>query len=159
MRSSKPILLVEDDSADVLIITRALKEIEIKNKLVTTNNGEEALEYLQKNEGKRPCIILLDLNMPKMSGIEFLKIIKNDDKFRDIPVIALTTSQNNFDIAECFWHGIAGYVIKPIDYRKFVKALRIMDLYWMLSEMPNDPRKHLISERIYNSILDGNLLL
>ena len=159
MRSSKPILLVEDDSADVLIITRALKEIEIKNKLVTTNNGEEALEYLQKNEGKRPCIILLDLNMPKMSGIEFLKIIKNDDKFRDIPVIALTTSQNNFDIAECFWHGIAGYVIKPIDYRKFVKALRIMDLYWMLSEMPNEPRKDLISERIYNSILDGNLLL
>jgi len=159
MRSSKPILLVEDDSADVLIITRALKEIEIKNKLVTTNNGEEALEYLQKNEGKRPCIILLDLNMPKMSGIEFLKIIKNDDKFRDIPVIALTTSQNNFDIAECFWHGIAGYVIKPIDYRKFVKALRIMDLYCMLSEMPNEPRKDLISERIYNSILDGNLLL
>jgi len=159
MRSSKPILLVEDDSADVLIITRALKEIEIKNKLVTTNNGEEALEYLQKNEGKRPCIILLDLNMPKMSGIEFLKIIKNDDKFRDIPVIALTTSQNNFDIAECFWHGIAGYVIKPIDYRKFVKALRIMDLYWMLSEMPNEPRKDLISEKIYNSILDGNLLL
>jgi len=133
--------------------------MEIKNKLVTTHNGEEALEYLQKNEGKRPCIILLDLNMPKMSGIEFLKIIKNDDKFRDIPVIALTTSQNNFDIAECFWHGIAGYVIKPIDYRKFVKALRIMDLYWMLSEMPNEPRKDLISERIYDSILDGNLLL
>ena len=158
MRSSKPILLVEDDGADVLIITRVLKELEIKNKLVTTSNGEEAFEYLQKNENKKPCIILLDLNMPKMSGIEFLKIIKNDDKFRDIPVIALTTSQSHFDIAECFWHGIAGYIIKPIDYKKFVKAVRIMDLYWMLSEMPDEPRNDSMLEKLNIGYPDDNLL-
>jgi CheY-like chemotaxis protein len=159
MRSTRAILLVEDDNADVLIIKRALKELEINNELVTTNNGEEALEYLQSDKNKKPCIILLDLNMPKMNGIEFLKIVKNDDNFKDIPIVALTTSQNSSDITQCFKHGIAGYVVKPIDYKKFVKALRIMDLYWMLSEMPNEPIGDWAAERINIADLDGKFVL
>jgi CheY-like chemotaxis protein len=157
MRSSRPILLAEDDGADILIIKRALKELDIKNELVVTSNGEEALEYIRNNNNKRPCIILLDLNMPKMNGLEFLKVIKNDEKFKDIPVITLTTSKNNFDVTECFKYGIAGYIVKPIDYKKFVKAVRIMDLYWMVSEMPNEQRDSFSAERINFNELDGGL--
>jgi CheY-like chemotaxis protein len=138
MRSSKPIMLIEDDAADVLIIKRALKDLQIKNKLIQLNNGEEALEYLTNQSNPAPCIIFLDLNMPKMNGIEFLKIIKDDDKLKLIPIVALTTSQNIDDIAACFKSGIAGYIIKPVDYKKFVKAVRIVDLYWMLSHMPSE---------------------
>lgn len=131
-------MLIEDDAADVLIIKKALKELQIKNELVEKNNGEEGLEYFKNSSNPLPCIIFLDLNMPKMNGIEFLKIIKNEDSLRQIPVVALTTSQNNEDIAACFKSGIAGYIVKPVDYRKFVKAVRIVDLYWMVSQMPSE---------------------
>ena len=154
MRSMKPILLVEDDNADLLIIKRALKELDIKNELITTNNGEEALEFLRAETSKKPCIILLDLNMPKMNGIEFLKIIKNDENLKEIPVIALTTSQNSDDISECFKLGIAGYIVKPVDYRKFVKAVRIMDLYWMICQMPNEMKDDDVFEQIKISEFD-----
>lgn len=154
MRSMRPILLLEDDNADILIIRRALKELEVKNELIIANDGEEAMVYLNNGNNKRPCLILLDLNMPRMSGIEFLKVVKNDDQFRDIPIVALTTSKNNYDVTECFKHGIAGYIVKPVDYKKFVKAMRIMDLYWMLSEMPNESELDFISE--YNALDDIN---
>lgn len=139
MRSSKPILLIEDDSADVLIIKKALNELHIQNELIQKDNGKEGLEYLKNSHNSLPCIIFLDLNMPRMNGIEFLKIIKNEDNLKQIPVVAITTSQNNEDIAACFKNGIAGYIVKPVDYKKFVKAVRIVDLYWMLSQMPSEP--------------------
>lgn len=140
MRSLKPILLVEDDSADVLIIRRALRDLKIENQLVNAKNGEEGLQYLGNPKNERPCIILLDLNMPKMDGIEFLEIIKSDEQLKSIPVIALTTSQSNGDISTCFDLGISGYIVKPVDFKKFVKAVRIVDIYWMLSKMPGEPR-------------------
>jgi CheY-like chemotaxis protein len=136
MQSAKPILLVEDDTADVLIIKRALKELGIDNELVHCDNGESAVEYLKIPENPKPCIVLLDLNMPRMNGIEFLKIIKKNENVKQIPVIALTTSQSAQDIADCFKNGIAGYIVKPVDFQKFVKAIRIVDLYWMLSKIP-----------------------
>ncbi len=140
MRSLKPIMLVEDDAADVLIIKRALKELKIDNKLVHSADGEEALEYLKNEENERPCIILLDLNMPKMNGIEFLEAAKSDEELKSIPVVALTTSESSQDITRCFKLGIVGYIVKPVDYKKFVKAVRIVDIYWMLSKIPGEPK-------------------
>jgi CheY-like chemotaxis protein len=157
MRSSMPVMIIEDDAADVLIIKRAIKELHIKNELVQVNNGEEGLEYLKNHSNSAPCIIFLDLNMPKMNGIEFLKIIKNDDKLKEIPVIALTTSQNHDDISSCFKTGIAGYIVKPVDYKKFVKAIRIVDLYWMISQMPSESPVEINMENINLDQLDEEI--
>jgi CheY-like chemotaxis protein len=136
MRNLKPILLVEDDSVDVMMVKRALKDLNITNLLVHTPNGKEAFEYLTGEGNERPCIILLDLNMPKMNGVELLKIIKADDVFKKIPVVVLTTSRDKEDKFETFELGAAGYIIKPADYKKFVEAMRTIDIYWTLSELP-----------------------
>ena len=100
-------------------------------------NGEEALEYLRDRSNKKPCIILLDLNMPKMNGIEFMKIVKDNDVLKTIPVVVLTTSQEEQDVVESFKLSVAGYIVKPVDYKKFVEAIRTVALYWTLSELPD----------------------
>ena len=138
MRNSKPILLVEDDDVDAMTAKRALSDLRITNPLVHTVNGEQALRYLRDENNKKPCLILLDLNMPKMNGIEFLKTVKVDDGLRQIPVVVLTTSRNEKDIVESFELSAAGYVVKPADYKKFVEAIRAINLYWALSELPNE---------------------
>lgn len=137
MRSLKPMLLVEDDSVDVMMVKRALKNLNVKNPLVHTSNGKEAIEYLTNADNKKPCIIILDLNMPEMNGVEFLKIIKADDALKNIPVVVLTTSQDAKDKFDTFELSIAGYIVKPADYKKFVEAMRTIDVYWTLSELPN----------------------
>jgi CheY-like chemotaxis protein len=137
MRNLKPILLVEDDSVDVMMVKRALKDLNVTNLLVQTPNGKEAFEYLTGEGNERPCIILLDLNMPKMNGVEFLKIIKADDELKKIPVVVLTTSRDTEDKFETFELSAAGYIVKPADYKKFVEAMRTIDVYWTLSELPN----------------------
>ena len=137
MRNSKPILLVEDDLADVMIVKRAMKELEVTNELVHTSNGKEALEYLRNGGDKSVGIILLDLNMPKMDGVEFLKIAKADETLQKIPVVVLTTSGNERDIAESFRLGAAGYMVKPVGYNGFVEIVRTINSYWTLSELPN----------------------
>ncbi len=137
MRSSKPILLVEDDQVDAMTVKRALKEINVTNRLDIVNDGEEALTFLNNSENEKPGIILLDLNMPKMNGIEFLKIAKKDDSLKRIPVVVLTTSKEDQDKVESFNLGVAGYMIKPVDYQKFVEVVRTIDLYWTLSELPD----------------------
>ncbi len=137
MRSSKPILLVEDDKVDAMTVTRALKEINVTNRLDITNNGEEALAFLRNPEHEKPGIILLDLNMPKMNGIEFLKVAKNDADLKKIPVVVLTTSKEEQDKVDSFNLGVAGYMIKPVDYLQFVEVVRTIDLYWTLSELPD----------------------
>jgi CheY-like chemotaxis protein len=137
MRNSKPILLVEDDNVDVMMVKRALKDLNITNLLVHTPNGKEAFEYLTGEGNERPCIILLDLNMPKMNGVEFLKVVKADDVFKKIPVVVLTTSRDTEDKFETFELSAAGYIVKPANYKKFVEAMRTIDIYWTLSELPN----------------------
>ena len=137
MRSSKPILLVEDDDVDVMTVKRALKDLKVTNPLVRTTNGEEALEYLRTKSNKKPCVILLDLNMPKMNGVEFLKVVKADDELKKIPVVVLTTSKEEQDIVESFKLSVAGYMVKSVNYKKFVEAIRTINLYWTLSELPN----------------------
>ncbi|MCD6532792.1 MAG: response regulator [Deltaproteobacteria bacterium] len=137
MRSSKPILLVEDDQVDAMTVKRALRELKITNRLDVEHNGEEALTFLRNPENEKPGIILLDLNMPKMNGIEFLQIAKKDDSLKRIPVVVLTTSQADQDKVDSFNFGVAGYMIKPVDYRKFVEVVKTIDLYWTLSELPD----------------------
>ncbi len=136
MRNFKPILLVEDDSVDAMTVKRAFKDLRVTNDLVHSTNGEEALEYLREQSNESPCVILLDLNMPKMNGTEFLKIAKSDDILKKIPVVVLTTSSEERDIMGTFDLSVAGYIVKPVDYKKFVEAIKTIDLYWTLSELP-----------------------
>lgn len=138
MRSNKPILLVEDDQVDAMTVKRALSEIRVTNKLNVVENGAEALSFLHKSENKDPCIILLDLNMPKMNGIEFLKIVKQDKTLKRIPVVVLTTSEEEQDRINSFDLGVVGYMQKPVDYQKFVEVVKTIDLYWTLSRLPEE---------------------
>ena len=138
MRCSKPILLIEDDNVDVMTVERVFRDLKIANQLVSTSNGEQALEYLRTNGNKKPCVILLDLNMPKMNGTEFLKIIKTDESLKKIPVVVLTTSSQQQDVIESFDLGAAGYMVKSVDYGKFVETIRTINLYWTLSELPSN---------------------
>lgn len=137
MKNFKPILLVDDDDIDAMSVRRAFKDINIGNPLIHSVNGEEALKYLNGEGNDLPCLILLDINMPKMNGIEFLNIIKADGKLKHIPVIVLTTSAEERDIKDCFRQSVGGYIVKPVDYKSFVEAIRIVNTYWTLSELPS----------------------
>lgn len=134
--TDKPILLVEDDQVDVMTVKRALKELKVGNPVVNPENGEEALQYLREPHSEKPCIILLDLNMPVMNGIEFLQLMKHDSQLRRIPVVVLTTSEEQQDKINSFDLGVAGYMSKPVDYRRFVEVMRTIDAYWTISEVP-----------------------
>ena len=136
MKTGKPILLVEDDRVDVMTVKRAMRDLEISNPLDVVHNGEEALAHLRDTSQERPGIILLDLNMPKMNGIEFLRIVKQDEELRKIPVIVLTTSREEQDRVNSYDLSVAGYVIKPVDYQQFLDVMRTIDDYWRLSELP-----------------------
>jgi len=136
MRNCKPILLVEDDDVDAMTVKRAFKDLKVTNPLVHSVNGEIALEYLQEQNNEIPCVILLDLNMPKMNGTEFLKAIKANEELKQIPVVVLTTSTEECDIIETFKQSVGGYIVKPVDYNKFVEAIKTINLYWTLSELP-----------------------
>jgi len=138
MRSSKPILLVEDDDVDVMTVQRALDELKVTNKLVHKIDGEDALNYLKDANNLEPCIILLDLNMPRMNGFEFLKIAKADTTLRKIPVVVLTTSDADEGVVESYDLGVAGYIVKPVDYRQFAEAVKTLDRYWTLNRLPNN---------------------
>ena len=134
--SDKPILLVEDDLVDVMTVKRALDDIHVTNPVIDRENGEDALEYLRDPESLKPCIILLDLNMPIMNGIEFLHVVKHDAMLKRIPVVVLTTSEEQQDKVNSFDLGVAGYMAKPVDYRQFVELMRTLDAYWTISEVP-----------------------
>ena len=137
MQTPKTILLVEDDRVDVMTVKRALKDSSINNPLVVVGNGEEALEYLNENRKMAPIIIILDLNMPKMNGIEFLKIAKKDPCLRRIPVVVLTTSKADEDKVNSFDLHVAGYMLKPVQYKQFVDVMGTIHKYWSISELAN----------------------
>ncbi len=135
MNEQKTILIVEDDEVDVMTIKRAMKEIHVTNPVEVRWNGEEALDYLQ-GERELPGIVLLDLNMPRMNGMEFLQHVRSDERLKRIPVVVLTTSREEQDRFSSFNLGVAGYMIKPVDYLQFVEVIRAINLYWTLSELP-----------------------
>jgi CheY-like chemotaxis protein len=138
MQTLKPILLVEDDSVDAMTVKRAMRDLHATNTVIHSVNGEEALQYLTDPDKEKPFVILLDLNMPKMGGIEFLKIIKTNATLKMIPIIVLTTSKEKRDVLDSFELGAAGYMVKPVDYAKFVEVISTVMLYWGSSELPKD---------------------
>lgn len=136
MKTDRPILIIDDDLVDAMTIKRAFKDINVPNRIDLVGNGEEALEFLRNDQNERPCLIFLDLNMPKMSGIEFLRIIKKDEALKMIPIVVLTTSKDEHDKLDSFKLGVAGYMVKPVDYQKFIDVIKTIELYWTLSELP-----------------------
>ncbi|MFK7972318.1 MAG: response regulator [Bacteroidia bacterium] len=134
MKLNKPILLVEDDTVDAMMVKKAFKQLNIVHPLVIKENGEQALEWLQDEDEGLPGLILLDLNMPRMNGLEFLKVAKSDDKLKVIPVVVLTTSEDQQDRVESFSHSVAGYMIKSFDYHEFLETIRGINQYWDMSE-------------------------
>lgn len=136
------ILLVEDDEVDVMNVKRAFKKYKITNPLYIAENGLEALAMLQPQDGKPTVVpenrrlILLDLNMPKMNGLEFLHKIRQDETLKSTPVIVLTTSDEDKDRIEAYNLNVAGYILKPVTFAKFAEVMVALNKYWSLCEMP-----------------------
>ncbi|MEL0644071.1 MULTISPECIES: response regulator [unclassified Olleya] len=128
------ILLIEDDMIEIMKLNRTISTLKLDHTIIEANNGEVALQILEKKDNL-PDIILLDLNMPKINGIEFLKILKKDDVLKYIPTIILTTSNNQKDLLECYKTGVAGYVIKPLKYEDYVIKIERLLAYWSINEL------------------------
>lgn len=133
MNPTKSVLLVEDDKIDVMTIRRIFKELNIQNPLTVASNGEEALDLLMQGSTQNFSVILLDLNMPRMSGIEFLTVVKSNDHFRHIPIVVLTTSNHEDDIQQAYELAVEGYMVKPVDYDQFVEMMKNIHGYWTTS--------------------------
>ncbi len=138
-RNEVEILIVEDNPNDAEMALRALKKNNLANNVLVVGDGVEALDYLyargeyaDKNYNNRPKIILLDLKLPKMDGKEVLRVIKNDPDKKVIPVIVLTSSKEERDIVETYQLGVNSYIVKPVDFDKFVDSVRELGLYWLL---------------------------
>jgi CheY-like chemotaxis protein len=131
------ILLVEDDAVDEMNVKRAFEKNHITNPLFVAHDGVEALAQLRGGEipkGRR--IVLLDLNLPRMNGIEFLREVRNDPHLRSIPVVVLTTSNDDIDKIEAYKLNAAGYLVKPVTFANFCEAMVTLNKYWMLVELP-----------------------
>ena len=142
MGSIKNILLVEDDPRDVELTLAALEEYHLANKVAVVDNGAEALDYLyRRGEFKtraagNPVVVLLDLKMPKVNGLEVLKTIKADEYLKIIPVVVLSSSRETPDLVECYKHGVNAYVVKPVDFADFMKAVKQLGIFWAAINEP-----------------------
>jgi len=139
MDPSVPILHVEDDPIDILNLRRAFSRCGIANPVRAAVNGEEALALLRGTRGEarsRPGLILLDLSMPAMGGLDFLRRAKADTELRQIPVVVLTASNHESDRRLAYELGASGYVVKPMDFDEFVRAVQVVERYWSLCELP-----------------------
>lgn len=133
------ILLVEDDVIDVITVDRAFAKANISNPLYKAKNGEEALDFLLGTNGKpkikKPFLVLLDLNMPKMSGLEFLETLRNNEELKSTTVVVLTSSMNDEDVIKAYNFQVAGYLTKPVGMEKIVEKLAALGKYWTLCEL------------------------
>ncbi len=134
MENVLKVLLVEDNLIEIMKMKRTISLLKLKHTIHEAKNGEEALQFLE-DRSNIPDIILLDLNMPKINGIEFLKIIKANDDLKHIPTIILTTSSNQKDLLECYRTGMSGYVLKPLKYEDYVKKIETVLAYWSVNEL------------------------
>jgi CheY-like chemotaxis protein len=134
MIKSLNILLIDDDIIEVMKLKRVISSLQLSHKIIEAENGEEALKLLEQKD-KRPDIILLDLNMPKLSGIDFLSILKKSEDLKCIPTIVLSTSNTPNDIVKCYKTGISGYVIKPLKYEDYVSKIEKLLAYWSINEI------------------------
>jgi DNA-binding response OmpR family regulator len=142
IRELKRILLVEDDPRDVELTMEALKENNLGNAVDVVGDGEKALDYLYRRgayegrPGNNPAVILLDLKLPKVDGREVLRVIKADESKKMIPVVVLTSSREERDLAETYKLGANAYVVKPVDFHEFVDAVRNLGLFWAVINEP-----------------------
>lgn len=129
---NKPILLVEDNPDDLDLTIRAFSLKKITNPILVARDGEEALDFIERweNGDTLPVVILLDLNLPKVSGLEVLKAIKSHPEFKMIPVVVLTTSSESSDIQTAYKLGANSYIVKPVEFEKFIEVAGQIDLYW-----------------------------
>lgn len=130
------ILLVEDDEVDIMNVKRAFKKNNITNPIQVARNGLEAIDLLRKPGALLPKVIILDINMPRMNGIEFLKEIRKDDKLKMISVFVMTTSNQDSDKINAYDLNVAGYILKPLSFEKFVSSVATLNSYWSLCERP-----------------------
>ena len=137
MHESRPFMIIEDDDMDALLVCKVFGDLKVTNDIIHKVDGEDALQYLTDSSNQMPCVILLDMSMPRMNGLEFLKVIKADDNLKRIPVVILTTSDDEESILESYSFSVAGYIVKPVDYKEFVEAIRTISMYWALSKIPN----------------------
>ena len=140
---SVEILLVEDNPNDVELTLHALKKSRLTNKILVVRDGEEAVNFIFNNQDvengrnpARPKVILLDLKLPKIDGIEVLRRLKKDPLTQSIPVVVLTSSNEERDIAETYSLGVNSYIVKPVDFAKFVEAMHTLGMYWLLLNHP-----------------------
>jgi len=141
LNNNVAIMLVEDDEVDVMNVQRAFKKNNISNLIHVAGNGLEALDMLRGTNGVEklnplPKIILLDINMPKMNGIEFLRELRADVNLRSVGVFVLTTSDEEKDRIAAYDLNVAGYILKPVEPGKFMEAVKALDMFWSLIELP-----------------------
>src|SRR5215468_7729907 len=136
------ILLVEDDPKDVELTMAALGDYNLSNEVVVASDGEEALDYLytrgryQRRSGENPAVLLLDLKLPKVDGLEVLKAVKSDDALKIIPVVVLTSSREEKDMVASYKMGVNAYVVKPVDFHEFVNAIKELGIFWAIINEP-----------------------
>jgi len=135
-------LLVEDDPRDVELTMTALEEYNLSNEVVVASDGEEALDYLyyrgkyQRRSGDNPAVMLLDLKLPKVNGLEVLEAIRADDTLKLIPVVVLTSSREEQDMVKSYKLGVNAYVVKPVDFHEFVNAIKELGVFWAIINEP-----------------------
>ena len=136
------ILLVEDDPKDVELTLTALEEYNLANEVVVAHDGEEALDYLYcrgnfaSRSSDNPAVLLLDLKLPKVNGLEVLQQIKSDEKLKMIPVVVLTSSHEEKDMVASYKLGVNAYVVKPVDFHEFVNAIKELGIFWAVINEP-----------------------
>lgn len=136
------ILLVEDDPKDTELTMTALEEYNLSNEVVVASDGEEALDYLyyrgkfQRRSGENPAVMLLDLKLPKVDGLEVLQKVKTDDNLKMIPVVVLTSSREERDMVSSYKLGVNAYVVKPVDFHEFVNAIKELGVFWAIINEP-----------------------
>ena len=136
------ILLVEDDPKDTELTMTALEEYHLSNEVVVASDGEEALDYLycrgkfQRRGSENPAVLLLDLKLPKVDGLQVLETIKSDENLRMIPVVVLTSSREERDMVASYRLGVNAYVVKPVDFHEFVNAIKELGVFWAIINEP-----------------------
>ncbi len=136
--SSRPILLIEDNPVDVDLTRRAFARQKITNPIEVARDGEEALAWIERWEGgePRPVVILLDLKLPRVSGLDVLRQLKAHPRFSSIPVVILTTSSEESDVKSAYALGANSYIVKPVDFNKFQSVVQQVELYWNVINEP-----------------------
>jgi len=142
MESIGRILLVEDDPKDTELTMTALEDYNLSNEVVVASDGEEALDYLyhrgkfQRRSGDNPAVMLLDLKLPKVDGLEVLQRVKADENLKMIPVVVLTSSREERDMVASYKLGVNAYVVKPVDFHEFVNAIKELGVFWAVINEP-----------------------